>query len=99
MSDANMVFDLVIYCGAPSATRTRPTANPKIGELPGVRQHPAERQRSRVRVESRLCGGVEGDLVAEGFELADVVALAAFGVDAGGVVAGSEVAELGIGIG
>ena len=40
-------------------------------------------------------GGVKGDLVAEGFELADVVALAAFGVDAGGVVAGAEVAELG----
>ena len=44
-------------------------------------------------------GGLEGDGVAEGFELADVVALAAFGVDAGGVVAGSEVVEAGVGVG
>ena len=36
---------------------------------------------------------MEGDGVAEGFELADVAAFAAFGVDAGGVEVGAEVAE------
>jgi hypothetical protein len=34
---------------------------------------------------------LEGDLVAEGFELADVVALGAFSVDAGVVEASAEV--------
>ena len=43
-------------------------------------------------------GGLEGDGVAEGFEPADVVLLAAFGVDALGVVAGSEVVEAGVGV-
>jgi hypothetical protein len=43
-------------------------------------------------------GGLEGDGVAEGFELADVVLLAAFGVDAFGIVAGSEVVEAGVGV-
>jgi len=40
-----------------------------------------------------LCGGLEGDLVAEGFELTDVVAFLAFGSDAGVVVVGSEVGK------
>src|SRR4029450_11597265 len=43
-------------------------------------------------------GGFEGDLVAEGFELADVVALGAVGVDAGVVEAGAEVTEAGLGV-
>ena len=68
------------------AKRTGPPANPKIGELLDVRQLPAERQRSRVSGRGGGSGGgLEGDGVAEGFELADVAALAAFGVDAGGI--------------
>src|SRR5215218_5755027 len=38
-------------------------------------------------------GGFEGDLVAEGFELADVVALGALSVEAGVVEAGAQVLE------
>jgi hypothetical protein len=44
-------------------------------------------------------GGVEGDLVAEGFQLADVVALDAFGTGAGVVEAGTEVVEPGLWVG
>src|SRR5665647_164533 len=44
-------------------------------------------------------GGLQGDPVAEGFEFADVVALLAFWVDAGVVVAGAQVVETGLGIG
>ena len=44
-------------------------------------------------------GGFEGDPVAEGGELGDVVTHAAFDVDAAGVVVGSEVAEAGEGVG
>src|SRR5215203_6581637 len=42
-----------------------------------------------------LGGGLEGDLVAERFELADVVALGALGVDVGVVEAGPQVVEAG----
>src|SRR5215216_7788378 len=38
-------------------------------------------------------GGLQGDLVAEGLELADVVALGALSVDAGVVEAGAQVLE------
>ena len=44
-------------------------------------------------------GGFQGDLVAEGFELADVVALGALRVDPGVVEAGTEVVIAGLGIG
>ena len=44
-------------------------------------------------------GGFESDGVAEGFELAYVVALASFGVDALGVVARSQVEVAGVGVG
>jgi hypothetical protein len=44
-------------------------------------------------------GGREGDGVAEGFELADVVLLAAFGVDPGDVEPWAEIMELGAGVG
>jgi hypothetical protein len=44
-------------------------------------------------------GGFEGDLVAEGLELADVVALGAFSVDAGVVEAGAQVMEVGLWVG
>lgn len=37
-----------------------------------------------------LCGAFEDDGVAEGFELADVLATAAVGVGAAGVVVGAE---------
>src|SRR5580700_7039080 len=77
----------------------RPTANPKIGELVGARQRPAERLAEPGCRGGGSGGGLEGDGVAEGFELADVVLLAALGVDAGGIVAGAEVAEAGVGVG
>jgi hypothetical protein len=60
-------------------------ANPKIGAQPRMRQHPAERQQSRVIDNRWSGGGFDGDFVAEGFELVDVGAFAAFGVDARGV--------------
>ena len=43
-------------------------------------------------------GSFEGDGVAECFELADVVAAAAVGVDAGGVEPGTEVGVTGFGV-
>ena len=76
----------------------RPAANPKIGELLGARQRPAERLAEPGCRAGGSGGGLEGDGVAEGLELADVVLLAAFGVDAFGVVAGSEVLESGLGV-
>ena len=45
-----------------------------------------------------LGGGFEGDPVAHRGELGDVVAQPPFGVDALGVVVGSEVAEAGFGV-
>ena len=62
----------------------RPAANPKIGELVDARQLPAGRSGAGAW-SCRSGGGLEGDFVTEGFELADVAVLAAFGVDAGGV--------------
>jgi hypothetical protein len=44
-------------------------------------------------------GGFEGDFAAECFELADVVALGAFGTDTGVVEAGAEVVEVGLWVG
>src|SRR6266508_2118253 len=46
-----------------------------------------------------LCGGGEGDVVAERFDLADVVADLALLVDAAGVVVRAEIAERGAGVG
>ena len=46
-----------------------------------------------------LGGGLKGDLVAERFELADMVALGALWVDAGVVEAGAQVVEAGVGVG
>jgi hypothetical protein len=43
--------------------------------------------------------GFEGDLVAEGFELADVVAPGAVGVDTGVVEVRAEVTAVGVGVG
>jgi hypothetical protein len=42
---------------------------------------------------------LKGDLVAERFELADVVALGALRVDVGVVEAGAQVVEAGVGVG
>ena len=42
---------------------------------------------------------MKGDLVAERFELADMVALGALWVDAGVVEAGAQVVEAGVGVG
>ena len=42
---------------------------------------------------------MQGDFVAECFEFTDVVALLTFWVDAGVVVAGTQVVETGLGIG
>lgn len=44
-------------------------------------------------------GGFEGDFVAEGFELADVVASFVFGAGAVVVEVGAEVVEAGFGVG
>jgi hypothetical protein len=77
--------------------RPRPSIpDPKIGELAGRRQDPAA-QRSRVRLRGRSGRRrFEGDFVAECLELADVVALAAFGVDAGVVEVAAQVGEAGL---
>ena len=48
---------------------------------------------------SRSGKGFEGDLVAEGFELSDVLVLLGVGVDVSGVVVGAEVVEVGLGVG
>ena len=73
----------------------RPHPDPKIdGEQAGgsTRRGAAEPgPRSWVRADSG--GGLQGDLVAEGLELADVVALGALSVDAGVVEAGAQVLE------
>ena len=61
----------------------------------GARQRPAERL-AEPGFRGGGAGGLNGDGVAEGFELADVVVLASLGVDAIGVVAGTEVVEAGI---
>jgi len=44
-------------------------------------------------------GSFEGDLVAEGFEVLDVVALGAFGAEPGVVEVRAEILELSVGIG
>src|SRR5215213_2846551 len=70
-------------------TQTPPDPSPRIdGERAGgsTRRSVAEPGPSRW-MGARSGGGLEGDLVAERLELADVVALAAFGVDAGVVEA------------
>jgi hypothetical protein len=59
------------------------STNPKIGELPGRRQRPAERSGAGLWRSFWSGGGVEGDFAAEGLELADVGALAAFRAGAG----------------
>ena len=41
-------------------------------------------------------GGLQGDLVAQGLQLADVVALGALGTDTGVVEAGAEIVEVGL---
>jgi hypothetical protein len=46
--------------------------------------------------DGRSGGGFEGDLVAEDLQLADVVALGAFGTDTGVIEANAEVVELGL---
>jgi hypothetical protein len=59
---------------------------------------PGGAKRSRVRavlMGARSGGGFEGDLVAKGLELADVVALGALSVDAGVVEAGAQIVEAG----
>ena len=50
-------------------------------------------------MQGRSGGGFEGDAVAEGLELADVVALLGVGVDVAVVVVGAEVVEAGVGVG
>ena len=55
--------------------------------------------RARGRAEVSQAAGSKGDLVAEGFELADVVALLALGADAGVVEVRAEVVEADFGVG
>src|SRR5262249_33907674 len=63
-----------------------------LGTRAGARQHLAERSGAGIRGSG---GGGEGDGVAEGLQLADVVAGLAVFVDAAGRGAGPEVAEAG----
>jgi hypothetical protein len=76
----------------------RPHPDPKIhAEQAGdsTRRSAAEPGPSRwMRADSG--GGLQGDLVAEGLQLAEVVALGALGTDAGVVEAGAEVVEVGL---
>src|SRR3954464_14027993 len=72
----------------------------KITRSVGRRQHPAERQRSRVVAVVGSGGGLEGYLLAgEAFELAEEVTGLAVAVDAGLVVVGAEVVVAGGGVG
>jgi hypothetical protein len=65
-----------------------------------VRAEPgSDRRGAGCPVRARSSGGLEGDLVAEGLQLADVVALGAFGTDTGVVEAGAEVLEVGLWVG
>src|SRR4029450_8931195 len=76
-------------------------ADPKIeGEWVGgsTRRSAAEPGPGRV-CGAGLGGGLKGDLVAERFELADMVALGGLRVDAGGGGAGAQVVEAGVGVG
>src|SRR5215204_3780678 len=88
-------------CRCPWPDSNRQPADPKIdGEWVGgsTRRSAAEPGPGRV-CGAGLGGGLKGDLVAEGFELADVVALGALWVDAGVVEAGAQVVEAGGGVG
>src|SRR5215211_9516532 len=66
-----------------------------------VRRHCGSTRRSAaepvraVLMGARSGGGFEGDLVAKGLELADVVALGALSVDAGVVEASAQLVEAG----
>src|SRR5829696_5842163 len=82
------------------APRSETTSDPKIdGEWAGgsTRRSAAEPGPGRV-CGAGLGGGLEGDLVAECLELADVVALGALCVDAGVGEAGAQVMEAGGGV-
>jgi len=85
--------------------RARPAASSKKGGEWAGRSIPAERSGAGMGCSGEVeClggsgSGLQGDFVAEGFELADVVALLTFWVDPGVVVAGSQVVVTGFGIG
>lgn len=72
--------------------------DPKIGEL-AARGVPGGGAAEPGGMGSGSGRGFEGDLVAQGFELADVAALAAFGADAGVVEVAAEVVVAGAGVG
>ncbi|MDQ2873543.1 MAG: hypothetical protein M3Y33_01390 [Actinomycetota bacterium] len=86
------------YAAKNTISRPRAWPNPKMGELPGARQRPAEHQRSRVWCCCWSGCGLEGDFVAEGLELADVRALPALGVDALVVEITAEIGVMGVGV-
>src|SRR6266536_3360722 len=100
-----------VWCGGQLHTQaTGP--GPKIRPQPGRWQRPAARQRRRAVGDGdgdlagcgqELAGvgvdGLDGDLVAEAFEAADVAAGAAADVLASFVVVGAEVGIDGVGIG
>jgi hypothetical protein len=75
------------------------SADPKIGQLLGARQFPAERSGAGWGWCGGSGGAFEDDCVAECFELADVVAAAAVGVGAAGVEVWAEVGVAGVGVG
>src|SRR5215216_53540 len=87
-----------------SRSRDVPAGTPRLIRkctVSGQAAAPGAAQWSRVQAASMgwSGGGFEGDPVAEGFQLADVVALDALGVDAGVVEAGAQVLEPGGGVG
>src|SRR6266496_1605397 len=86
---------------AQSAHRRQIDAESKIGRSVGRRQHPAERQRSRILVFWwQGSGGVgEGDFLAgEAFEFGDQLSFASLGCEAVMPVR-AEVGEVGVGVG
>ena len=78
----------------------RMTTNPKISRGRANRSTAVRHGDGGAGRANRWSGrGFEGDLVAEGLELPDVVALLAVGADAGVVELGAEVVEAGVGVG
>jgi hypothetical protein len=72
-------------------------SNPKINGERADGSNPAQRSRVKQRPIGRRSGGwLQRDLVAQRLQLADVVALAAVGVDAGVVEAGAQIVEASI---
>ena len=82
--------------GSPAVSNSKVDGECAGGSRPGVAQRSRDTFLIVVRV--LLSGWFEEDLESESFELADVVAFAAFGVGVGVVELGSEVVEACLGV-